>query len=244
MDRLYVLDMPALTNFEADGKIIEYICDHFHKYNCDQVVRTDNLLQYGKTSGILKVIPISSVEHTRKWLNTNFHTSLKPIELPEVLMKYSPGYQKLTGEELLKLGYDNDKYFIKRIDKMKSWTSLMNPYESARPHISKNGLYAISPIHFVLAEYRIFVYCGDILGCQHYSGSPIAFPNEEIISKMVYEYITAPKAYTLDVMVTPEATIPLEVHPFVACGLYGFQDMKLLDMWEKGLDWYIKKEGR
>lgn len=244
MDRLYVLDMPALANFEADGKIIEYICDHFHKYDCDQVVRTDNLSQYGKTSGILKVIPISSVEHTRKWLNTNFHTSLKPIELPEVLMKYSPGYQKLTGEELLKLGYDNDKYFIKRIDKMKSWTSLMDPYESARPHISKNGLYAISPIHFVLAEYRIFVYCGDILGCQHYSGSPITFPNEEIISKMVFEYITAPKAYTLDVMVTPEATIPLEVHPFVACGLYGFQDMKLLDMWEEGLNWYIKKEGR
>lgn len=244
MDRLYVLDMPALANFEADGKIIEYICDHFHKYNCDQVVRTDNLLQYGKTSGILKVIPISSIEHTRKWLNTNFHTSLKPIELPEVLMKYSPGYQKLTGEELLKLGYDNDKYFIKRIDKMKSWTSLMDPYESARPHISKNGLYAISPIHFVLAEYRIFVYCGEILGCQHYSGSPITFPNEEIISKMVFEYFTAPKAYTLDVMVTPEATIPLEVHPFVACGLYGFQDMKLLDMWEEGLNWYIKKEGR
>lgn len=244
MDRLYVLDMPALANFEADGKIIEYICDHFHKYDCDQVVRTDNLSQYGKTSGILKVIPISSVEHTRKWLNTNFHTSLKPIELPEVLMKYSPGYQKLTGEELLKLGYDNDKYFIKRIDKMKSWTSLMDPYESARPHISKNGLYAISPIHFVLAEYRIFVYCGDILGCQHYSGSPITFPNEEIISKMVFEYFTAPKAYTLDVMVTPEGTIPLEVHPFVACGLYGFQDMKLLDMWEEGLNWYIKKEGR
>lgn len=244
MDRLYVLDMPALANFEADGKIIEYICDHFHKYDCDQVVRTDNLSQYGKTSGILKVIPISSVEHTRKWLNTNFHTSLKPIELPEVLMKYSPGYQKLTGEELLKLGYDNDKYFIKRIDKMKSWTSLMDPYESARPHISKNGLYAISPIHFVLAEYRIFVYCGEILGCQHYSGSPITFPNEEIISKMVFEYFTAPKAYTLDVMVTPEGTIPLEVHPFVACGLYGFQDMKLLDMWEEGLNWYIKKEGR
>lgn len=244
MDRLYVLDMPALTNFEADGKIMEYICDHFHKYNCDQVVRTDNLSQYGKTSGILKVIPISSVEHTRKWLNTNFHTSLKPIELPEVLMKYSPGYQKLTGEELLKLGYDNNKYFIKRIDKMKSWTSLMDPYVSARPYISKNGLYAISPIHFVLAEYRIFVYCGDILGCQHYSGSPITFPNEEIISKMVFEYIDAPKAYTLDVMVTPDATIPLEVHPFVACGLYGFQDMKLLDMWEEGLNWYIKKEGR
>lgn len=246
MDRLYVLDMPALTNFEADGKIIEYICDHFSKYNYDQVVRTDNLLQYGKTSDILKVIPISSVEHTRKWLKTNFHTSLKPIELPEVLMKYSPGYQKLTGEELLKLGYDNDKYFIKRIDKMKSWTDLMNPYESARPHISKNGLYAVSPLHCILAEYRIFVYYDKILGCQHYSGSPLSFPNAEIISKMIYEYsfTTAPKAYTLDVMVTLEATIPLEVHPFVACGLYGFQDIKLLDMWEKGLDWYIKKEGR
>lgn len=245
MDRLYVLDMPALTNFEADGKIIEYICDHFSKYNCDQVVRTDNLSQYNQTLGILKVIPISSVEHTREWLKTNFHISFKPIELPEILMKYSPGYQKLTGEKLLKLGYDNDKYFIKRIDQMKSWTSLMNPYESARPYINKNGLYAISPIHSILAEYRLFIYYGKILGCQHYSGNPINFPNAEIISKMIYEYQTtkAPKAYTLDIMVTPEATIPLEVHPFVACGLYGFQDIKLLDMWEKGLDWYIKKEG-
>ena len=145
MDRLYVLDMPALKNFEADGKIIEYVCDHFSKYNCDKVERTDDLTKYYSITNTVKVIPLSSVEHTREWLFHTYKVNMTPIEIPQVLRTYSPGYKTMSGDILLAMGYDKDKYFIKRIDKMKSWNSNMHPYDSTiHPFINRNGIYSKS----------------------------------------------------------------------------------------------------
>ena len=245
MDRLFVLDMPALKNFEADGKIIEYICDHFSKYNCDKVERTNDLSQYGANKGIYKVIPISSIEHTEQWLQKNYEKKMQPIELPYELQPYSPGYQQVSGDYILQNNFSAQEYFIKQTNKFKGWRSDQWD-DDINQYIESQATYAIVPRHKIYAEYRFFIYKDEVIGVTHYSGSPLIFPDTKLIEKMIKEYnkTDSPEAYTLDIAITEIGTIPLEVHPFVACGLYGFQDLKLLDMWEKGLDWYIKKEGR
>lgn len=247
MDRLFVLDMPALMNFEADGKIIEYICDHFAKGRCDKVERTENLHDYGATKVInnieYKVIPLSSVEHTREWLMRVHHVEMTPIEIPLELQKYNPGYQVMQGADLIYANPPGYKYFIKRIDEFKSWNSNQHPYEDdLTPYIKEDGVYVVSPKHTIYSEWRLFVYY-DIIQCSNYSGNPMMFPDLNIIERIRYDYlkIPHPRAYTIDIAVTDIGTILLEIHPFIACGLYGFQDEDLLDMWEAGIDWYIKR---
>lgn len=249
MDRLYAIDQDTLKIFEADGGIMKYICTYYVRHHCDKYMVFNDIKELGKTLILdnieYKVIPITSIERTRKFLKKNYNVNMTPIEIPEILRKFSPGYEVMIGEELLKNHnkYDNDKFFIKRIDELKSWNNLW--CEGYYEYIEKNGLYSICPRQNILAEYRIFVYMDNIEGCYHYSGSPIIFPDAKLIQEMVnlYKTVPHPAAYTLDIAVTNERTFPLEIHPMVSCGLYGFQSSNLLDMWEKGLDWYIEQKG-
>ena len=84
---------------------------------------------------------------------------------------------------------------------------------------------------------------------QHYLGDPLIFPNAAEIKKMILAYMAEarPEAYMLDVAVcrmdNGEETVPLEVHPFVSCGLYSYVPDKLADMLEAGYKWYLQKEG-
>ena len=66
-----------------------------------------------------------------------------------------------------------------------------------------------------------------------YAGDFRATPDFDKIDAMIAAYRNeAPAAYTLDVAVTETGdTVILEVHPFVSCGLYGFdQGDKLIKM--------------
>ena len=79
-------------------------------------------------------------------------------------------------------------------------------------------------------------------------------PDSKTIKNMVDAYAKVephPGAYTLDIAVIKDdsgennnkknnKTVPLEIHPFVACGLYGFYERELLDMLEEGFMWYLK----
>ena len=245
MDRCFVVDTEALKEFDSDGIVIQNILKRFAKTSCDVVVKVNNLDNISKTKlvpgRILKIVPISSVERTRKWLKDVCKVDMPPIEIPQSLRKYSPSYQILKGSSVIEKGVANSSFFIKRVDELKSWNNLL--YEGNVSHfIQKDALYSITRKQKIVAEYRIFICDDRIVACQPYVFNGLAFPNVRIIKEMIRDYTTQkrPKAYTLDVMVTDKnETIPIEVHPFVACGLYGFEDKKLLDMWEKGIDWYI-----
>jgi len=249
MDRLFALDKGTLKVFDADSGIMNYICTYYAHRHCDICIGFDDITQLKKTMTLhnieYKVIPIASIEHTREFLAKNYGAKMVPIEVPPVLEKFSPGYKITRGDDLLAnaTNYDNDKFFIKRIDELKSWNNLW--CEGYYEYIEKDGLYSICPRQNILAEYRIFVYMDNIEGCYHYSGNPMVFPDAKLIQEMVnlYKTVPHPAAYTLDIAVTNERTFPLEIHPMVSCGLYGFQSANLLDMWEKGLDWYIEQKG-
>ena len=176
MDRLYVLDMPALVGYEADGKIIEYVCDRFCKYYCDKVERTNDLTQYKETKDFYKVIPISNIGHTEKWL----HKKILPIELPYELWPYSPGYRQVKGEYILDNNFSSQKYFIKCIDELKQWHNNLWD-DDINQYINAQSTYALVPRHTIYSEYRFFIYINEVIDVAHYSGSPLIFPDTKLV---------------------------------------------------------------
>ena len=67
-----------------------------------------------------------------------------------------------------------------------------------------------------------------IIGLQNYSGKFDVFPNVKKIQKMIDCYTSQPISYTLDVAISDNNTVVIEVHDFFSCGLYGFSNHKIL----------------
>lgn len=87
------------------------------------------------------------------------------------------------------------------------------------------GTWQISNIENIRSEWRCFVREGKILALQPYNGDPLVFPNPVEITKYVGKYKDLLPAYTMDFAINEKnKTIPIEVHEFFSCGLYGFSD--------------------
>ena len=194
-----------------------------------------------------------------------FDKDMTPLEVPSPLHPFlNRDYEVVLGSELLDGGpIDSTWWFVKDAAFLKSWNSFIQEGDLRR-FIDKDKTYVISKKVAFKSEWRAFVFDGEIEGCQNYSGDAATFPDEMTLRKMVEIYSDGecPGAYTLDVGVVAEkeewyerkdvsgveavddvlfgSTIPIEVHPFVSCGLYGFNSHKLLDMLESGWDWYLQ----
>ena len=80
----------------------------------------------------------------------------------------------------------------------------------------------------IVSEWRVFIdkkdMRGPVIGCECYSGDPIAFPKADRIRQFIEAYTLSPEIYTLDVMVDKFGnTWVVECHEFFSCGLYGFE---------------------
>lgn len=127
---------------------------------------------------------------------------------------------------------------------VKSMTLAKAPYNGL---YSKNGLSLLStadrylvsePLSF-LAEWRCFVYRGEILDVRRYTGSYMIpfLPCDVEFAKDIVKTVDAgmrPKleAYTLDLGKTTARDVPVivEMHNFISCGLYGFEDPAIPNM--------------
>ncbi|MNY01093.1 hypothetical protein D3C86_1336070 [compost metagenome] len=55
------------------------------------------------------------------------------------------------------------------------------------------------------------------------------FPDVKLINDMISTYNDCPPAYTLDIGMNEDiGSFIIEVHNFYSCGLYGFNDWKIL----------------
>ena len=66
-------------------------------------------------------------------------------------------------------------------------------------------VWASEPVEF-LSEFRCFVRDGNVIGCRHYKGDPLKFPDSKTILMAAKEWVSAPAAYCLDVGVVYEPT--------------------------------------
>lgn len=164
-------------------------------------------------------IPIGSVEFVSEYLYKYYNIVPRPRNVPLELIKY-----KFTGRNIIN-GTSNDiktLSFVKSNDRIKSFTEIC----SSAPR----GNYQISDIINIDSEWRAFVHRKELVGLQNYSGEFDVFPDVSKIKEMIDLYTTQPPAYTLDVGISNNNTVIIEVHDFFSCGLYGFSDLKRLPL--------------
>lgn len=222
-----------------------------------------NALGITSNEELTNIVPIGDLRFVSSWLALMPNAtdpSMTPLEIPPSLRKFACRKWRLCkGKDIPADEMDASRYFVKDADTLKKWNSLLYDGEISG-FIELDTTYAISEKVNFLSEWRVFVNDGRIVGAENYLGDPILFPSRETIYDIVRTLENsheAPGAYTLDVGVMsayrncenngiiPDTqgyvTVPIEVHPFVACGLYGFSDPRELpDMLARGYNWYFR----
>lgn len=205
-----------------------------------EVLLSDSIWSY---NGILYpgYIPIGSVDFVTEYLMRYYDKEPKPINIPKQLLDI-----KWTNRVVFN-GTDKDIVgfkFVKSNDKIKSFAGICSesPMYIVRPDVAGN--YQISDVMDINSEWRAFVYKNNLVGLQNYSGQFDLFPDVNKIREMIEVYTESPIAYTLDVAIHGDnyTTSIVEVHDFFSCGLYGFNDYRILPyMHERWFNEFITK---
>jgi len=195
-------------------------------------LRNDKSFEFLLTDGatLPNYIPIGSVEFVSKYIADYYGLTPKPKNIPlELIGKNWTGRNVINGTEKDIVG----KKFVKSNDIIKSFTEICNT--------APIGNYQISELIEIESEWRAFIYDGKLVGLQNYSGKFDVFPNVDKIKAMINAYKSQPIAFTLDVAISNNDTIIIEVHDFFSCGLYGFSNKAILPfMFSKWFYSFIK----
>ncbi|MBQ1736099.1 MAG: ATP-grasp domain-containing protein [Lachnospiraceae bacterium] len=106
-----------------------------------------------------------------------------------------------------------------------------------------DDIYFVSEVINPIAEWRCFVWNGQIVDIRRYIGDygqSLSTADLQLIKNMVIaidaEYNKKMPAYVIDVGKSETRDLPviIEIHNFIACGLYGFSDKRLLPMLRDG----------
>ena len=226
------------------GFVLEEAVDYFEWYhkgsNYYSSERLEDFEDFEIT--IEKLIPVGSIEFVKEFTEKVYDSKIKkPINIPEELMTDYFLKRKVyldDGEiDFPVVINGGDSIFIKDKHHYKGYTRILGIDEK----IPKGVI--ISEFIDIETEYRVFVFNRKLRSINRYLGNPRVFPSISLIDRAIKEYKNCPPAYTLDVAVTTDGeTCVIEVHPFVSCGLYGFQNLGLLPpMMQTGYEWI--KEG-
>jgi hypothetical protein len=191
-------------------------------------------------------VPIGSVEFVTEFLQHFYGLTPKPLNVPEELFRYAER-EIFNGNHLIMKGRTGD-YFVKSNDKIKSFAEFIEFNSSETfPCDIPVGNYQYSQKIDIQSEWRAFVYEGKLVGLHNYSGDFTLFPNVNIINAMIKVYKSAPIAYTIDIGVGVDKEFPyyiktfvIECHDFFSCGLYGFNQPILVNMFYKWFREYLK----
>lgn len=254
MDRSFVFQKSYTEDkWNPDGIILYRLVSGLCPRNLDICTVEENASDIctNKEKENYKTIPVGTLEYVQECLNLikGTHVNMRPIELPEPLWNMAGRvYRIVKGKEIPKDIIKDGSLFIKDADHLKKWNNLLTESDCSE-YIQEETNYVVSTRVDFLSEYRVFVHRGEVLAVQNYLGNPLLFPNEKTINSIVRKYeITClhPQSYTLDIGVirsldhpSETETVPIEIHPFTSCGLYGFLDRDIPDMLEDGINWYL-----
>lgn len=188
-----------------------------------------------KTNGIQidNAIAVGSIEYTEQFLGK----AIKPILIPKPL-KREPYLDRHIIEcdiqsndvDIWIDDYNLDKVFIKPLDVCKSiYTGCYTLKDFNKIRNQLTGKFLLSEVINIIAEWRCFIYHNKIMDIRKYLGDINANYNLEFIKNIVSDWTDSPPAYTLDVgmKINGKMTI-IEIHNFLSCGLYGFEDLNYL----------------
>lgn len=169
-----------------------------------------------------RIVPVGSLEWVEFWMTRCCARTLpRPIYIPDALR--TPSYlhrdMRLVAGPLPR---QQQPVFVEEATRYKT----MDPQVTDRTDQLPAGEYWLADVVDFQTEWRAFVHRGELVGLQNYSGDFTRMPDVPTVRRMIGAYTDAPSAYTLDVGVLDTgATAVVEVHPFVSCGLYGFEDV-------------------
>lgn len=208
---------------------------------------------------VTDIVPIGSLEFVQNRMNDMGVIGvekIKPLNVPDILNEteflgrtYESG---ITKEQLL-LGDRAFPLFIKSADRYKGFTDILESAEQLKV-LSSVERYVVSEAVDIQAEWRVFVQRDEVIGAKSY-GSNELFPkpaNTRFLNRMTKtirdarkEGMSFPMSYTLDVGVSYEGSFLIECHPFVSCGLYGFDDLERLpSMMIQGFQYFLDEANR
>lgn len=177
--------------------------------------------------------PVGQIPFVEKCLGIHEN----PIEIPKYLRTsefLKRDYRICTWQDIPRSGV----FFLKDVSQLKKFGSVMNatftdiddmfnytPVNEfdATVILDKEHLFQVSSLIDIKAEYRVYVFGGDIEQISYYNGDCTKLPDIQLIEKAVNlinyheKYL---RSYTIDVAVTNKGTCILEIHNFTSCGLY------------------------
>jgi len=167
------------------------------------------------------ILPIGSIEFMKKSAEILGFEMPNPINTPESLRIWSK--RKVWVSTIDKLYYP---VFVKPLTDVKLFTGFVVKRRSdfdLYPELRGfNGeLLCSEVISGILSEWRCYVLDGKIINCSNYSGDPLQFPDRSKIEFLLSKYYDSPIGYSLDVMVTKDDTLLVEINDGWALGNYG-----------------------
>lgn len=187
-------------------------------------------------------IPVGANDFVIAYIKKYFDKTPKPINIPKVLNKI----EFIKRNVIFGKSFDiTKKSFVKSIDKIKGFTGIVSGEKELLEELnfikSEDKNFMISDLIDIDSEWRAFVYKNKLVGLQNYSGEFTVFPNVNLIKEMIGQYENQPIAYTIDVGINNKDNFLIEVHDFFSCGLYGFNDARILpNMFSDWFNEYIK----
>jgi len=245
MKRIFILeekDIPFDFQYQLRNAIDYQKWFNQEQNNYEFLFSEKGLFKYlSDNSGKLEYIPVGSLEFVEKYINHIGKSMKNPNFIPEKLRKnkflkrkisfLKKADEKSIVQKVKSLGLNS--FFIKDTENYKGFRGIINNLKNTKNlpfSYPKNIL--ISEKIDIVSEYRFFVFNNEVVGLKNYNGDFKVFPNVKIVEEMVKEYQKSKdnfRAYTLDVAITSNNnTVLIEVHPFVSCGLYGFEEYKIL----------------
>ena len=256
MDRIFCIQRSWHDNIHfPDASILDWVFKRWCPYYLDKWQIVDDDISPQLYIDDHFAIPIGSIQFVQKWLKelNAIDDHMTPLEIPSCLNTFSGRiYFQCKGRDIPKDCLNTSKWFIKDISDLKTWNSLLYDDMDVSYYIEPEKKYSVSEKLEFESEHRLFVYDGQVIGSMCYAGDPLVYPYDIPPGFLIEWYekqsIAHPKSYTFDIGIaksqyieSPGKTVPLEIHPFVACGLYGFHERELLDMYEAGYRWYLEE---
>lgn len=248
------------NNLDLEVFIVKDILDHY-KFMDEYSFYAKNDFALKETCDYPKHIktatPVGTIDFVEAWLQQCHNIEcIHPIEIPPCLRK----------EEFLKRKYSivnknhiptSGRIFLKDVSRLKAFSGEINcetffmddiwkPRKSdfdTAIHLNPSHLFQVSEIVNILSEYRVYVQDNLIQAIANYNGDPCLLPDTKLLQKMVNIYsmqYDCPKAYTMDLAVNEKGTLLLEIHPWIAVGLYNsLWNRNLLYAYRDGIQYVL-----
>lgn len=224
-------------NLENINKIQDMIPD----FNLENINEIQDMIPVGSLEFVEKISEKLVRQNEDKKENKKKKYNIKPINIPsslqtpEFLQRKYIIIKEDSVEKFIKQIKDafpeKTNFFLKSNEKCKdSVVGIFNEkeIEGMKEEIEEKEI-IVSEVVDITAEWRVFVFRDQIQDAKIYSGEIDAFPDLGFIKKAVKNYKDYPPAYTLDVAKLNNGKMAvIEVHNFISCGLYGFEDYRIL----------------